>query len=441
MPPTACDDVSSSPWERLVCFMGLDWARDHHQILLLDRQGAVCLEGRIQDDAQGWAGLRQALRQRVGPDLTRVGVAIETCSGPAVERLLEMGCTVFPLNPLAAQRYRQRQAPSGDKSDALDARSFAQALRHDGAAWRPLRPEDPLTQELRLLCRDEVALISQRTALVNQLQAALHEYYPAALEAFDDWTLPSAWAWVEAFPTPQALAAAGPRRWNRFLHTHQLYRPQTYARRLEIFAHAAEFCGTAPVTQAKSRLAVALTGQLRTLQTQIQQYRQAIDALYARHPDHDVFGSLPGAGGKMGPRLLGECGGDPQRFADPDALRCYAGSAPVRFQSGQISLAKFRRACNKHLRQAVHLWVNLSRTHCAWAQAYYQHKRAQGQSHACALRCLAQRWLKILWKMIQTRQPYDEALHARNQVRHGSWVIGLLPSTPAPASTPSPALP
>jgi hypothetical protein len=72
----------------------------------------------------------------------------------------------------------------------------------DGHGWKALAKEDPLVAELRLLCRDEVALIEERTALVNQLQSALHEYYPAALEAFEDWTLPGAWAFVEAFPTP-----------------------------------------------------------------------------------------------------------------------------------------------------------------------------------------------------------------------------------------------
>ena len=53
--------------------------------------------------------------------------------------------------------------------------------------------------------------------------------------------------------------------------------------------------------------------------------------------------------------------------------------------------------------------------------------RGQGQSHACALRCLAQRWLKILWKMWQTHTLYDPELHARNQQRHGSWVLQLNP--------------
>jgi transposase len=336
---------------------------------------------------------------------------------------LEMGCRVYPLNPKAAQRYRERKSPMGGKSDRLDAWSFGDALRTDGHGWQCLKADDPLTQELRILCRDEVQLIRQRTALVCQLRAALHEYYPAVLEAFEDWVRPSSWAFVEAFPTPAALVRAGQRRWEKFLHVHRLSRPETYAKRLEIFARADRFCGTPAVTNAKSRLAVALAVQLRVLKKQIQEYRKASQALFDQHPDHDVFGSLPGAGDKLAPRLLSEFGQHRDRFPDHESIQCYAGTAPVTEQSGKSQWVHFRRGCNKYLRAAMHLWANLSRNKCAWADAYYQHKRKEGMSHQSALRCLGHRWLKILWKMWQTGTTYDEALHARNQVKHGSWII------------------
>lgn len=421
-------ETDQDRWPRITHFMGLDWAKDHHDVVLVDSGGRIVLDLGIEHAADGWRQLHRKLADLAGDDLSVVAVAIETSQGPAVERLLQLGCVVYPLNPKAAKSYRSRKAPSGTKTDRLDAFSFADALRTDGHGWRPLRPEDPRIQELRLLCRDEVALIGQRTALVNQLQAALNEYYPAALEAFEEWTLPAAWAFIERFPTPEKLAAAGRRRWEKFLHTHKLYRPQTYPKRLDIFQRATEFCGPEAVTRAKSRLAVTLAKQLRILEAQLTEYRAAIEQLFGEHPDHDLFGSLPGAGAKLAPRLLSECGDDRGRFDDAQSLQCYAGTAPIRFQSGQIHQARFRRACNKRLRSAVHLWANLSRGHCAWAAAYYARKREQGKSHACALRCLGQRWLKILWKMIQTGQPYDEALHTRNQLAHGSWVLQLTPA-------------
>ncbi len=291
---------------------------------------------------------------------------------------------------------------------------------------------------MRLLCRDEIGLIEQRTALVNRLQETLHEYYPTALQAFDDWTAPGAWAFVAAFPTPHELVRAGQRQWEKFLHTHKLYRPQTADQRLELFAHAREFVSPSPaVTRAKSFLAVALARQLRLLENQLNEYRQRIAKLFADHPDHDVFGSLPGAGEKLAPRLLAELGRNREEFDSPQALPAaagYAGSAPVSFQSGKVQRVHLRRACNHWLRATVHLWADQSRPWCAWAQAYYQHKKQQGMAHAAALRCLGQRWLKILWRMWQDGVPYDEARHLRNPVAHGSWVIALVPPT-VPDST------
>src|SRR5437870_4290686 len=139
----------------------------------------------------------------------------------------------------------------------------------------------------------------------------------------------------------------------------------------------------------------------------MEQYRERIAKLFAQHPDHSVFDSLPGAGPKLAPRLLTELGDDRARFDSAEGLQCYAGTAPLSFQSGRINFARFRRACQMPLRAAVHLWANLSRAKCPWAEAYYRQKREQGMSHACALRCLGQRWLKILWKMWQTRTRYD----------------------------------
>jgi len=420
-PMNASDPAGS--FSQLTHFGGFDWAKDHHNLAVVDSAGEVLLELEFPDTAEGWAKLREKIQP-----YPRLGVAIETSSGPAVERLLDLGLRVFPLNPKAAERYRDRKAPSGVKSDPLDGWAFADALRTDGRDWRELRPQDPLTTELRLLCRDEIHLIEQRTALVHQFGAALHEYYPAALEAFDDLTSSSAWEFVLAFPTPAALAAAGKRKWEKFFHVHKLYRPEMAEKRIDIFSRATQFASPNPaVIRAKSVLACALARQLRTLETELEKYRRLITELFNQHPDHDCFGSLPGAGEKIAPRLLAELGSDRRVFDSPQALQCYAGTAPVTRKSGKQRFTFLRRGCNKLLRSTVHLWANLSRANCVWAEVYYQHKKAQGLSHAAALRCLGQRWLKILWKMWQENRAYNETKHLKNQLAHGSWVVALMP--------------
>jgi transposase len=414
-------------WQELTHWAGLDWASDHHDVVIVDQHGTIAAQFRFEHSAAGWQEFRQYIAA-----YPALGVAIETRSGAAVEELLQSACAVFPVQPRAAARYRERKAPSGAKDDQLDAWALADALRLDGQTWRPLAPEDPLVQELRLLCRDEVALIEQRTALVNQIRAALREYYDTALQAFEDWTAPASWAFLIAFPTPAQLLAAGPRCWEKFLHTHKLWRRQTAQKRLELFAQAAQWKRNEAVTRAKSRLAVSLAKTLQTLQRQLQEYRAAIEALFHKHPDADLFGSLPGAGSKLAPRLLSEIGEDRHRFQTVQVLQMLAGTAPVSYTSGQIHIVKVRRACSAPLRRAVHLWAACSLPVCAWAQAYYQSHRQKGKSHACALRCLGQRWLEILFRMWQNRSRYDGELHARNQKKHGSWIIKILPPTPAP---------
>ena len=408
-------------WKEITHYAGFDWARDHHAVVIVDSDGHIVADFEFDHSLEGW----KSFSEKTAP-WPHLGVAVETNQGAAVDQLLQREYTVYPVNPVASESYRKRKAPSGTKTDHVDGWGLADALRVDGHGWKPLQPLDPLTHQLRLLCRDEVSLIEQRTLLVNQLQQALLEYYPAALQAFDDWTQAFTWDFIIEFPTPQVLTKAGKRRWEKFLHTHKLWRPETAECRLSLFAQADQFKASAPVVAAKSQLAVSLSKLLRTLDEQLAQYRRQIDALFKDHPDHDLFGSLPGAKKVLAPRLLAAIGSDPQRYGTQQVLQCFAGTAPVKFQSGQIHRTHMRWACDKFLRHTVHLWANSFRKASAWGQTYYQKKREQGMSHACALRCLAQRLLKILFRILTDKKPYDAELHALNQKKHGSWVLELV---------------
>jgi transposase len=416
-------------WKDITHYAGFDWARDHHVLVIVDRAGEIVADFEFEHSLEGWKSFGE--KTAAWPHLA---VAIETSQGAAVDQLLQRDYTVYPVNPVAAQSYRKRKAPSGTKTDHLDGWGLADALRVDGHGWKALRPLDPLTQKLRLLCHDEVSLIQQRTLLVNQLQQALVEYYPAALEAFDDWTASFSWDFVIEFPTPQALVKAGKRRWEKFLHAHKLWRPETAERRLGIFAKADQFKASEPIIEAKSQLAVSLCKLLRTLDQQLEQYRQQIEKLFKEHPDHNIFGSLPGANQVLSPRLLAGIGSDPERYGSHEALQCLAGTAPVNYQSGQIKKTRMRSACDKFLRNTVHLWANSFRKASAWGQTYYEKKRADGMSHACALRCLGQRLLKIVFRMLKDKKPYDAEVHALSQKKHGSWVLELIEKPAAKTS-------
>jgi transposase len=411
-----------STWQQITHFAGFDWAKDHHDLLVLDGNAKGVARLRFDHSADGWKQCREHLA-----GFPKVAVAIEAGNTVAVEQLLGLGCMVFVIHPRSSKSYRQRRQPTGNKTDDVDCLALANALRMEGQDWKPVTVADPHIQKLRLLCRDEVLLIEQRTALVNQIQQALYEYYPTALTAFDDWTSPSAWAFVIAFPTPQALVKAGKRKWENFLHANRLWQPDKIQKRLAAFAKAMELRVPDATCEAKSVLAVALATLLRTLEQQIQKQRAQIIECFRQHPSHALLETLPGAGPKIAPRLLAELSADPALIHDPSRLQSYAGMTPVSYQSGQVSVVYLRRQCNRFLRATIHLWVDLSRRYCNWAQIYYRAHRSKGQSHACALRCLGVRWLKILCAMLRNKTPYNGELHARNQLQHGSWVLKLQP--------------
>jgi transposase len=419
----------NTDWTKHAHFAALDWASDHHDVVVVDRSGVLAAEFRFAHTAAGWAEFADKMKPFAGCPLS-----LETSSGPAVDQLLQRGWTLDPVNPKAAERYRERKAPSGTKTDRHDAWSLADALRTDGHGWRALLAQDEATATLRTLCRDEMALIEQRTALVNQLIAALREYYPAALEAFADWTAPGAWALLVQFPTPRSLQDAGKRKGEKFLHTQRLWRPSTAPKRLELFAAANALPASAAIVTAKSLLALSLVRVLQALEKQLDEYRRRINQTFAQHPDHEIFGSLPGAGEKLGPRLLSELGSVREVYPDADALCCQAGVSPVSFQSGQLNKARIRWACDVVLRHTVHLWADCSRKQSAWAAAYYARKREQGMNHASALRCLGKRWLKVLWRLWQDRACYEAGRHERSLKDHGSWVSTLLPNPTPPAA-------
>jgi len=402
-------------WSEQPYFAALDWAKEHHDVMVVDRVGTIVADFQFAHTAAGWEEFGQQMQP-----FSHCPVTIETSAGMAVDQLLQRGYTLYPINPLAAKAYRKRKAPSGTKTDRQDAWSLADALRTDGQTWRPLHPQDEATSTLRLLCRDEISLIGHRTALVNQLQATLNDYYPLALESFEDWAKPFAWAFVRTFPTPAALGTAGPRKRQNFLHTHKLWRPDTAPKRLALWARGQQLNASPAVVNAKSLLALSLATVLESLQRQIQEYRRRITQAFAQHPDHLIFGSLPGAKQTLAPRLLSLLGQVREVFPDADSLMCQAGVSPVSYQSGKLRKARIRYVCDHFLRHTVHLWVDQSRKTCAWAQAYYQSKRDQGHQHASALRCLGKRWLKLLWRMWQDHSAYDEIKYLQALQQHGS---------------------
>jgi transposase len=140
-----------------------------------------------------------------------------------------------------------------------------------------------------------------------------------------------------------------------------------------------------------------------------------LSALFAQHPDADIFASLPGAGALLAPALLAKFGDQRQRFPTAAVVQARAGTCPITEQSGKKTYIHFRHSCDKEFRRIAQHFAKASLHQSGWAMAYFQDALSRGHSTSHAYRCLANRWLAVIWKMWQTRQPYDEGYHLRQR--------------------------
>jgi transposase len=398
----------------------VEWSGDVHELCVVDADGAVVERRGVPHGAEGLAelALAAAAHRRLG------GVAIEGRPALLVQALLEAGVTVYPINPKLSKHWRGCRSVAGRKDDGFDALALADGLRYYHSDLRPLELDDDETRRLQLLCRDEQQLIAERTGWVNRLQGVLRQYYPQATEWFADWTTATAWDFILTFPSPADLAAASTQKLVGFLRTHRIRVTPCWRERLAQRAHGPAWPADPVFADARADYALAAARVLRTLDAQLRRYRTRIRELFAAHPDAAVFASLPGAGAKLAPRLLAAIGNRRDRYDSARALQELSGTVPVTRQSGtRRKHVAFRRACRKDFRNTLHLFAFQSTLQSPWARAYYERRRAAGDNYALALRKLGAAWLKIIYRLWQSRTPYDERVHLASLAAHDSPLI------------------
>jgi transposase len=401
---------------------GIDWGDDHHCVHVVDDRAKTKTAFQVEHTDAGL--VEMCVRLRAFANLA--GVAIETTRHVVVRALLDAALPVYPINPKMAHAWIKGESVSGAKSDPTDAGALARGLAQHHARLRPLALDDDATRTLGFLCRDEMALIAQQTAFVNQLQACLKEYYPLAISWFGDWTTLTAWDFVATFPRPEDLRTATRRKLVGFLKRHRLGLTPQWLHRIDRERKDAAWPSDPALSDARADYALALVKMLHTLRGQLKAYRKRIETLFAQHPDAALFRSLPGAGAKLAPRLLAAFGSDRERYESAHALQQLGGCVPVTRQSGKTKHVTFRRACQTSFRATLHLFAQYSRQYCVWAEAAYQDARHAGHKHGHALRILASKWLKIIYAMWVTHTAYDDGYHLARLIRRGSPVIDTI---------------
>jgi transposase len=408
----------------LAIFCGIDWAERHHDVAVVDQTGRLLGRRRISDDLAGFSDLTALLVEHAGEQgeqVTGVPVAIETDRGLLVAALRAVGHPVYAINPKAVDRYRDRHAVSGAKSDPADALVLAHLLRTDRHAHRPLPADTEQAQVVRVLARAHQDAIWARRQDANRLRSLLREFFPAALTAFPDLTTRTALTVLAAAPTPAAAAALTRANLTGLLHAAgRGTRPADAARLADIFAAADQLRQSTEVETAMGAAARAIVRTLAAANQSVHELELALADHFEQHPDAEILDSLPGLGLVLGARVLSEYGDDPTRWPDAASRRNYAGTAPITRASGRSRIVLARHIRNKRLADACYLWAFTALTKSPGARAYYDTRRAAGDTHNAALRRLASKLLGQLHHCLTHRQPYDE---------HHAWP----PATPAAA--------
>jgi transposase len=338
-----------------------------------------------------------------------------------LDQILGAGYTTYAINPKQAERYRDRHTPAGSKNDRLDAVVHADAVRTDRERLRPLHRDSKLAEELRLRDRARTRKVEERTRLGNQLSQTLSRYFPALLALERDMQDPFLLDLLEAYPEPQAARGGRlPRlEWILCGHRVRAIAPEDLAKRLR----APALSCPAYVSEACRDEALDLAAQIRLLNEQVAAADARLDELLERHPDREILRSLPGLGNRLSVRVVAELGDSRDRYADRSSLEAFAGTAPVTRRSGKRGIISItmRKGCNRTLQAALFTMARCSLAKSRWARAYYDSVRGRGRGlrHATAVRSLSNKWAKILWAVLTTRETHDEGRHVARLLHHG----------------------
>lgn len=345
--------------------------------------------------------------------------AIEKPEGRIVDFLLDHGVEVYPINPKVLDRVRDRYRASKSKSDAFDAFVLADYLRTDQHRLCALKPNSDQAAEFKMLVRDYHKLVVGQTRQINQLKAALKEYYPRPVEVFEDLSTATCLDFLRAYPTAQALDTLSLSKWQKFGKAHRMGKDQT-EKTWELLK-APQIPMPAHVVRSKSRLVLVLVEQLSVTAKSVSQYKQEVEHFFACLPIAELAFPLPaGKSGVIVPTIFAELGDASGRWASFRHLQAEAGSTPYTKQSGKSKTVHFRFSCNKHLRYATYWMAFVSLSRSEWAKAYYQRQRDRGHTHHQALRALGAKWLKIIFVMWRDQVPYSEDRHLANLYRQQS---------------------
>lgn len=407
--------------QHFTAYVGIDWADTKHDICLQaagesDRQ-FDCIPHQVERIDE-WAN---ALHQQFG---SPIAVALELAKGPIVAALLKYDFFVlFPINPSTLAKYRLAFKPSRAKDDPTDAELALDLLLHHPERFPALKQQSAAMRSLLSLIEQRREMVGDKTRYTNRLCNELKQYYPQALDWFEHRDTSLFCDFLTRWPTLQSAKRARKSTLETFFYAHNGRRALLIQRRIQSIGMASALTEDTGIIDPCRFHVLALVEQLQTVLTLIDRFDKEIERVASALPDYALFRSLPGAGQHLAPRLLAAFGEERERFQSAADLQKFSGIAPVTERSGKKSWVHWRWQCPTFLRQTFVEWAGQTINKSFWAGAYYRQQRAKGSSYQAAVRALAFKWIRILFRCWQTRTAYDESTYLNALRKRGSPLL------------------
>ena len=404
-------------------FIGIDWADAKHDI---------CIQSTDSDEREfdvvphqveridEWA---HAMRRRFG---SPIAVAVELSKGPIVYALQKHDCfVIFPVNPSTLAKYREAFQPSRAKDDPTDAELAVDLILRHPERFKPLQPQSVEIRMLASLVEQRRNFVGDKIRITNRLRFALKQYYPQMLEWFEHIDTPLFCDFVTRWPTLLQVKRARKSTLRKFFHAHNMRFEHVVERRLDAIKAATPLTLDAAVVLPHRLQALVYVEQLRVMLSAIKQFDIEIESVAKQHEDYALFTALPGAGPSLAPRLLVAFGEQRERYKSAADIQKYSGVAPVTERSGKKHWVHWRWQCPTFLRQTFVEWAAQTINKSYWAGEYYRQQRAKGNTYQAAVRALAFKWIRILYRCWQTRTPYNEVVYLKALERRGSTLLNV----------------
>lgn len=389
-------------------FVGIDNSSFDHKVRIIDENGKLHDSFTIANNYNGFKELGNKL-----VPYSRCTIGFELPHGPLVDYLHLNHYHLFSINPLKIKRYKETLKVSGNKNDDIDAMAIAEYAANNESRMRELLFNSCEIEKLKALSIIHTRVTHDKSRHLNKLHFCLSQYFPLHNGLFSDFGCTVQLELIIKYPTFLDLQGASDNELQDFLKAHN-YRRQIYIDRLLQKIRVYTQLITEESEYANKIEAEYLCKTLGLLNEELSRLEKEMSKTTDAHRLGKYFKSLPGAGKILSCKMLALLGDEKNRFENANSVQCFYGTAPKNYQSGQYHKVMMRRACNKLGRVVFHTFAFSSMRLSPWAREYYDNQRSRGKTHSVAVRSLANKWIKIIFRIWKNEVFYDESLKSRS---------------------------